>query len=292
MTVVDRLRDYAIDVPRKLGEHRTACPQCASRDARAKDTALAVKVTADSAVWFCHRCNWTGRCNSEAARITRDDRTPDRVDLTDRMPYDRLSARGEWLWRQGKPITSGSCVGQYLQARKCCIPGEHACRELDSHWCNRDWSGACMVSLITHVTTNDKRSLHLTWVSKEGDGKKAPVDRPRQLLKQHKKANGVIRLSPDQDVMRGLFIGEGIETCLSIMHGVSPVWCCIDAGNLGAFPVLAGVECLTILVDNDDAGKRAADQCLERWGRAGREVRLITPHIPKTDVNDLARAAL
>jgi twinkle protein len=44
-----------------LGEHRTACPECARTKQRPRDDALAVKVEPEgSATWCCHRCSWKG----------------------------------------------------------------------------------------------------------------------------------------------------------------------------------------------------------------------------------------
>ena len=94
-----------------------------------------------------------------------------------------------------------------------------------------------------------------------------------------------------------LVIGEGLETTLSAAARVEhrgtllqPAWAAVDAGNLAKFPVLAGVEALTILVDNDKSGRgqEAAQECARRWVRAGREATLLTPHDPGTDFNDFA----
>ena len=53
----------------------------------------------------------------------------------------------------------------------------------------------------------------------------------------------------------GLAVGEGLETVLSAMKlGFSPAWALGDASNLRQFPVLSGIESLTIIVDNDKSG--------------------------------------
>jgi len=132
-------------------------------------------------------------------------------------------------------------------------------------------------------------TLHRTWICANGD--KAACDPPRMLLGNHRKAGGVIRLWPDDAVTTGLGIAEGIETALSLAHGFTPVWACIDAGNLAAFPVLEGIESLVIAADHDEAGISAANACATRWTDAGREVRIVMPDQAKTDLNDLARAA-
>jgi phage/plasmid primase-like uncharacterized protein len=89
---------------------------------------------------------------------------------------------------------------------------------------------------------------------------------------------------------RGLFIAEGIESALTAARGISPVWAAVDAGGLSTFPVLAGIEALTIIADNDanGTGQAAADGCAKRWMEAGKEVRIWLPPIRGTDVNDWA----
>jgi putative DNA primase/helicase len=94
----------------------------------------------------------------------------------------------------------------------------------------------------------------------------------------------VIRLWPDEAVTTGLGMAEGIETALSLAWGYVPVWALIDAGNLKAIPVLAGVESLVIGADNDAAGVAAADECGRRWAEADREV-FVTQQ-PQNDLND------
>ena len=64
----------------------------------------------------------------------------------------------------------------------------------------------------------------------------------------------MVRLWPDEAVTYGLCVGEGLETCLTAAHGFTPVWACLDAGNLAGLPVLPGVEALTIVADHDEAG--------------------------------------
>jgi hypothetical protein len=131
-------------------------------------------------------------------------------------------------------------------------------------------------------------TLHRTWV--RADGSKADCDSLRLLLGGHAKKHGVIRLWPDEAVTYGLAVAEGIETALSLALAYQPVWACIDAGNLAALPVLAGIETLVIGADNDDVGITAAEACATRWNDAGCDVFLVTPDGEKSDSNDLARA--
>jgi putative DNA primase/helicase len=86
-------------------------------------------------------------------------------------------------------------------------------------------------------------------------------------------------------------LAEGIETALSLAHAHTPVWACVDAGNLAAMPVLAGIDSLTVAADHDEAGITAAETCARRWADAGREAYIVTPPGQRMDLNDMARAA-
>jgi hypothetical protein len=109
-------------------------------------------------------------------------------------------------------------------------------------------------------------------------------------------AGCVIRLWPDEAVELGLVLGEGIETTLAaatrIEHKgtlLQPAWAAATAGNMEKFPVLVGIESLTLLVDADESGtgQRAADKCSARWTAAGREVIRLVPRALGVDFNDL-----
>jgi putative DNA primase/helicase len=90
----------------------------------------------------------------------------------------------------------------------------------------------------------------------------------------------------------GLTIAEGIETTLSGMQlGWQPAWSVVDAAGIAKFPVLSGIEALTILVDNDASGtgQRRAMECSDRWTKAGREVLRVLPRRSGDDLNDIVR---
>ena len=148
--------------------------------------------------------------------------------------------------------------------------------------------GPALVGLVTNTVTISAMSLHKTWLAADGSGK-AAIERPRMLLAGHRKCGGVIRLWPDDSVTCGLTVAEGIETALTAARGFTPVWATIDAGNLSAFPILPGVECLTVCVDYDPAGLRAWASVSQRWTEAGREVRHWISEHPGDDLNDLYR---
>ena len=101
-----------------------------------------------------------------------------------------------------------------------------------------------------------------------------------------------IKLSADEEVTTRLTIGEGIETTIAgMLEGFTPAWALGDASGVGAFPVLAGIESITVLVDNDVAGRASASLCSLRWTAAGHEVFRVIPRQRGADMADLAKAA-
>jgi hypothetical protein len=120
----------------------------------------------------------------------------------------------------------------------------------------------CLVPRRTH-----QRALRRSTArSSSPDGRKAIGERDMNRLSLGPIRGGAIKLTPDEDVTTCLGIGEGLETSLSLRltpeFGSSPVWCVLSAGGVSSFPVLSGIECLWIAVDNDQAGLRAQPRVL------------------------------
>lgn len=145
----------------------------------------------------------------------------------------------------------------------------------------------CLLALMRDVRTNEPCAIQRTALTKAGD----KIDR----MTLGPKSRAAIKLSADEDVTMGLTVGEGLETVLSAMQlDFGPAWAVGDAGNVRTFPVLSGVECLTIIVDNDygGTGQRAALECSSRWTSAGREVFRIIPDRRGEDINDVVRRGI
>jgi putative DNA primase/helicase len=265
-----------------VGHHRLACPECTRAKARPRDTALSVDVTPQGGVYLCHRCGWRGGWRSAPQA------RPARPEVLRR----HLTLASHWcdLWRSLPRVTPGTTAHSYLTARGVAIPPPDG----DLRYCEAlrhpsGYTGPALVALVSDALTGEPMTLHRTWV--KADGEKADVDPQRMLLGAHRKQGGVIRLWPDEAITIGLAVAEGIESALAVGTVRQPVWSLIDAGNLGAFPVLGGIEELLIVADNDEAGIRNARECAKRWHRAGKRVRIAIPPKRGTDAADLARAA-
>jgi hypothetical protein len=181
---------------------------------------------------------------------------------------DRIDAALR-IWRVSAPLKSAATERTnftagwryFVERRQLCIG------LLDdlSH-CLR-WQGGigAVVALMTDPLTNKPCGVHRTFLNPDA------TKRERKMLGKA----GVIRLSPDEDVLEGLGICEGIEDGLAILlSGWAPIWAANSCGAIERFPILAGIECLTIFADDDEPGMKAARACAERWTSAGREARL------------------
>jgi hypothetical protein len=140
-----------------------------------------------------------------------------------------------------------------------------------------------MLALFRDVASNEPCGIHRTFL--DGEGRKLD----RKMLGRARCA--AIKLDTDESVALGLHIGEGLETCLAArLAGFRPVWALGSANGIAAFPVLAGIDAITILGEVNDGGanQRAAQACAARWIEAGREAFIVTP-LTGDDLNDVWR---
>lgn len=169
------------------------------------------------------------------------------------------------IWARSAPLP-GTMAEKYLASRGIAYDGD-ALRYYPG--------GRAMVALITNILTAEPQAIHRTFLDRDG----CKVD--RKMLGPA--GGGVVRLSSDEDVSLGLAIAEGIETALAVPF--RPVWACLSAGTMRSFPVLSGIQALTVFADNDASGtgQKAARECAERWHAAGREVTIRIPTGTGTD---------
>jgi hypothetical protein len=140
-------------------------------------------------------------------------------------------------------------------------------------------SGAgCMVALFRDILTDEPRAVSRTFLTADG----------RKLVRKFLGPVGgcAIKLDSDDMVLEGLHLAEGVETALSARQlGLKPTWALGSCGAVASFPVLPGVECLTLLQEHDEASAKAVETCARRWFDAGREV-VINEPIGGKDLND------
>lgn len=242
-------------------------------------------------------------------------RGPDRPVIRERIkrePEPEAVRRREFalsLWHEARPI-GGTLAAVYLRARGIAAPAEAldgnalrfhpACPfRLDSGETIRL---PTMLGGMLNIQTNDFQGVHRTALAADGSGKArvAGLPVPRKMLGGSEAA--AVKLTADENVTLGLGIAEGIETALAIMAmGFRPMWSVLSAGTMRRFPVLPGVDAITVFADNDKSGtgQTAAQECASRWIEAGREAAIwmppmLAPDDPEskgTDFNDLAGRA-
>ena len=158
----------------------------------------------------------------------------------------------------------------------------------------------CMLALMRDISSNEPRAVQRTALTQA-----LMQAVSRTTFAEFKEAGGrvtrmtlgpqtgtAIKLFCDEDVTLGLAIGEGTETVLAAIRlGFRPAWALGGTSGVKTFPILSGIESLTILVDNDasGAGQRAAQECSKRWIGAGREVFRAVPNHSGDDFNDVLR---
>lgn len=296
--ITDELRDLGIKLKSsRVGKHRAKCPWC---DRKGYDDALAVKLDdCGGAVWWCHRCQVNGNIAGDRStfgiKLPRGNsvRSPP---AAKQEKHETLAPYWRDFWATCRPIWSDTPAAHYLGRRGCALPPrpeESDLRWMPDHKHPRGYRGPALVALVTDIETCEPISIHRTWLAEAGRGK-AEVEKPRLFVKGHR-SDGVVRLWLDAEVNLDLVIGEGIETCLAgAAAGLTPVWACLYAGNLRKFPVLPGLEGLTILVDNDRAGIDASNALIDRYVAAGfdpeRDIEVIFPKAQGSDAADLVNA--
>jgi putative DNA primase/helicase len=198
-------------------------------------------------------------------------------------------ARAVTIWHEAVPA-QGTVVARYLASRGLDLPEgadvlrfHPRCPWRDEAE-NRTIYVPAMVAAMRSVTTDEPQGIHRTRLSADG----AKVGRRMLGIA----AGAAVKLDADDAVTTGLHIAEGIETALAARQlGFRPCWALASAGGIKGFPVLRGVEVLTILGENDDANRRAVEECAMRWHQAGREVVVVEP-ASGSDILDAMRGAV
>ena len=210
------------------------------------------------------------------------------------------------LWREAKPIRC-TLAETYLRARSIELPGllytgealrfHPACPfRLDSGEYIRLPS---MLAAMLNAETNEFQGVHRTALRSDGlsKAKMAGLASAKKMLGPA--AGAVVKLTPDEDVTSRLNIGEGIEDSLTVLgnFGIAPICATMTSGTMKAFPVLPGIESLSIFANNDlpklqggqlhQAGNEAAHACAARWVANDREASIWLPPSIGSDFNNL-----
>ena len=232
----------------------------------------------------CHgpQCDRVAILRELRRRGLLDDDRPDR----DRpAPAIRANDNGRLafdIWNQSVPL-DGTLGEVHLAQRGLVLPPGAEMRFHPRCPRERDRQPA-LVWLLRGIFDNRPRAIQRRFLLPEGT-----KDGPARSLGPS--AGTVWKLSPDEDVTIGLGLAEGYADGLRVVNkGWAPIWVTSGTGTMMAFPVLDGIESLTIFKDADNPGNMAADVCAARWRDAGREVGIVPP-LDGKDFGDMARAS-
>ena len=217
------------------------------------------------ATYHCARCGERGYARDhdnghrDAREVEALERLRKEAAERDAVYAARCIQHAGALWRQAAPL---SCTlgWRYFTERR----GLHI-GVLDdlSHALRWHEGERAVIALMTDPLGNEPTGVHRTFLNADG------TKRERKMLGHA----GAIRLSGDEDVHEGLGLCEGIEDGLAVLlSGWAPVWAATCAGAIKIFPVLPGIESLTIFADCDVVGTEAAQLCARRWRANERDV--------------------
>ena len=174
----------------------------------------------------------------------------------------RVDGAKRW-WRETDPLRGSLGEHYFVEHRKLDIGAVPQLPHLRWHPRAR-----AVVALMTDAVSGEPVGVHRTFLDPNGAKIK------RKMLG----VQGVVRLSLDDAVTASLGLTEGIEDGLAVLlSGWSPVWSATSAGAIAKFPVLGGIESLTVFADADAAGLQSAEVCKDRWRLAGREAVIAAP---------------
>lgn len=201
------------------------------------------------------------------------------ADRRDQMAY---------LWTHAKPLDGEDVASCYLSSRNIKIlPAGSAVRLNDGlpYWQDTKTKLILPTMLAKFVAPDSKSAiLHRTYLAEPG--KKADVEKPRQLMPGRMPTGGAVRLLAAKETMG---IAEGIETALaaSMMFQV-PVWAALTAGALTKWQPPKEARCVIIFGDNDESmtGQHSAYSLAYRLKTEGFHVEVRIPEATGSDWND------
>jgi putative DNA primase/helicase len=276
---------------RALGGHIAGRDQvlCPGPGHSPGDRSLAVRFVADGFIVHSHaNDDWQTCRDHVSARLGWDTQRPAtkpaRMRATAQLPDDTVDRIG-WarsLWRAAVPA-KGTLAERYLvETRRLELPDSAAIRFHPRLKFPRNGEVLpAMICGMVDIRTNEFTGIHRTFLT--ADAKKAGV------LTLGRKLGSAIKIDADDVVHEGLAIAEGIESTIAARFIYRPAWSLIDANGIRGFPVLPGIQHLSIFADNDTnkTGEIAAYECQERWQAAGAEVVIQMPPNIGEDIADI-----
>jgi putative DNA primase/helicase len=200
------------------------------------------------------------------------------LEMTKSKPDDEKVRQALALWGSSAD-PRGTLVERYLASRSLILEADVAGEVL--RW--RPSIGA-MLALMRNIHTGEPQAVSRRFLGPNAE----KLGKPKFLGPVK---HAAVMLDDFADVTNGLHIAEGVETAMSArVLGLRPTWALGSVGAIADFPVLGGVEVLTLLAEHDDTSARAVEACAVRWHEAEREV-LVNYPLGGKDLNDTLRGA-
>ena len=291
----DVLERHGVRLKRSGAERIGGCPICAAGNDR-------FAVNLRKGLFCCRKCGgkgigavdlemFLGRCDfrEAVAQLIGASWTPARpipTAIRAKAADDRSDNVAKACQRWGEGVDPRrTIVETYLSGRGLQLTDDIAGEVIRFHprcpW--QDDNGALIRVPAMLAATRDIHTDKIMAVSRRRltpEGEKVGKPRYRGIA-----AGAAVKLDSDDSVLSGLHICEGAETGIAgRMLGLRPMWSLGSKNAIEAFPVLDGIECLTILTEPD--AEAAVEKCARRWFEAGREVIINRSRIGK----DLADA--
>lgn len=260
----------------RLGIFNVACPSCGperrSPANRRRQVLRIWHLEPGFATYHCVRCGATGYIR-DGHGGTDTDRTASHavrteIEARDRQAVAERRRQARWLWRRRRP-TEGTVVERYLREVRGIVGtipptiGFLPATELHP---------PAMIAVFgipdepepgVLVITDDRVvGVHLTRLQPDGLGKAG--DAAKIMI--GRSIGSPIVLAPLNDLL-GLAVVEGVETGLSIRDATTlAVWVAGAASRMRALAdaVPDYADCVTVVVENDEAGRRHAPLLLDR----------------------------
>jgi hypothetical protein len=282
-TAADILAEHRIGRVRNCAAYTTTCPHCSHTRRKKRDRCLSVLIDERGVRWKCHHatCSWQGWefFNGPAGRPAAVAATNPTTSINDDDGDRCRVARARTIFAQAVDPT-GTLVEVYLASRRLRLLDGMANRVVRFHprcpWRDDETEQLvyvpAMITALVDIHTNELNAVQRTALRPDGS-------------KIARKMTGVakgscVKIDADEAVTTSLALAEGFETALAIaLSGWRPIWAAGSAGAIEQFPVLDGVECLTIFADADQngTGLAAARTCAARWRHADHEVKIKPP---------------
>ena len=269
------------------GSYGTApCPVC-QPDRRRDQDALTLADGSGGLLLHCKRLGCGFRDVLAAAGICPGSyRPPDPAVVAKREAERRADLvkrhrQAHALWAEAQPI-DGTVAERYLRHRGITCPLPATLRFHPACWHGE--ARQPLPAMVARVDGGDGFAIHRTWLRSDGTGK-AAVEPAKAMLAPV--AGGAVRLSGGH---HRLMVGEGIESCLSLLCGLlagpATIWAALSTSGLRSLRLPAQPGRLTVACDGDVAGRSAAMLLAERAHALGWAVATIDPG-DGADFNDI-----